>query len=129
MTILYQDFDEREKEKVVKDDSTQVEQKRLAYMVGVAMSGIKGDPKWVTYADHIAAMSERAVAIADALKREILEDRNIVGDALASKRLELSYQQGRIKGLTEVLDLIKILINRGEQSYTVQNTGGPNNAS
>jgi hypothetical protein len=129
MAILYQDFSEREKQRMAVDDAKQVEQNRLAQMVGVAMSGLKGDPKWVTYADHIAALKERAVASSDALKQEILEDRTVVGDTLASKRLELSYQQGRIKGLTEVLNLIKILVDRGEQGYILQDTGGSNNAS
>jgi len=92
------------------------EQRRLQHQISVVMSGVKGDPKWKVYADHIQALYERAFAVTHSVKERLGDPLTFLpSEENVRLKLQAAYNQGKAEGYKGALDVITDLIDRGKE--------------
>lgn len=92
------------------------EQLKLQRQVAVVMSEVKADPRWKIYADHIQAVYENHLAVAEAAKKRLGDPLTFMSPEESGKlKLQAAYNQGKAEGYKGALDMIKDLIDRGKE--------------
>ena len=102
----------------LKTNTTQAQRKerhdnlQQTRFVGQAMSEIKSDPRWKSYADHIVGLKDECERRADIQGTAALEET----DPMQSVARKAEYHQFKIRAFAydHVLKLIEALIERGE---------------
>jgi len=109
----YEQFLERQRKQIETKKTENSEQARLLHQVGVAMSGIKSDPRWKLYADHLTGLKEFKEKALSRLTLEIFNV-SLKTDDIQTLRVKIHGHQQYILALTESIDLVSRLIDKGE---------------
>jgi hypothetical protein len=87
---------------------------RRLQQLSVAMSGLKGDPRWVTYADHLKAIEERHAKAAEEATRRLFSGPMLSGPEYATLRMEVEVQKAWRDAMKAAISLIDSLITEKE---------------
>ena len=118
--IFDKEFKQRRIEESEKIKAVRAEQRKFQRQVSVAMSEVKGDPRWKVYADHIQMMFERHSAMAQAAKDTLGDPLTFLSPEETGKlKLRAAYNQGKAEGYSDTLKVIKDLIDRGKEPEAV----------
>ena len=82
--------------------------------VAVAMSELKGDPKWKLFCDHLEPLRLQAKALCDKLERELIYGPIVADHQFYETKRQLAINITRFDTYTQVIEMIDALINRGE---------------
>jgi hypothetical protein len=112
MTRTYDDWIKQSQEEQNGNKASYLAQAKLQQVIGVAMSDIQSDPRWKSYCDHLIPMRDKRDSLRTMLERTILES---AGNC-EKEKLERQRHLGYCEGLTDAMNLVKSLVDRGEKA-------------